>query len=72
MCVFDKGAAIAPENYEKIFGKFYQQDSSHSCEGNGIGLSVVKHIVELHGGTVKAKSENGITYFTVELPDRKE
>lgn len=72
VCVFDKGAATAPENYEKIFGKFYQQDSSHSCEGNGIGLSVVKHIVELHGGTVKAKSENGITYFTVELPDRKE
>lgn len=72
VCVFDEGAAIAPENYEKIFGKFYQQDSSHAGEGNGIGLSVVKHIVELHGGTVKAESKNGITYFTVDLPARKE
>ena len=68
--VFDEGVAIAPENYTKIFGKFYQEDSSHSCDGNGIGLSVVKHIVQLHGGTVTAESECGTTTFRVVLPPR--
>lgn len=70
-CVSDEGEPIASENYEKIFGKFFQQDASHSREGNGIGLSVVKHIVMLHGGTVSAKSENGVTYFNVTLPFRQ-
>lgn len=62
------GIPIPDENTEKIFIKFYQQDKKDSREGNGIGLSIVKHVVTLHQGTVKAKSLDGITTFTVILP----
>ena len=61
------GVPIAEEDYEKIFGKFYQCDRS-GREGNGIGLSIVKRVVDLHGGSVSVKSEGGRTAFTVFLP----
>ena len=56
------------ENIEKIFNKFYQVDGSEFTEGNGIGLSIVKHIVELHNGKITAFSKNNKTTFTIELP----
>lgn len=62
------GVAIKEEEREKIFNKFYQADTIHTKEGNGIGLSVVKHIISLHNGTIVAGSENGKTTFTIELP----
>lgn len=66
--VSDDGPGIAVGEEERIFGKFYQSDSSHEAEGNGLGLALVKNIVTLHGGTVSAKS--GTSEFTVFLPDR--
>ena len=52
----------------KIFNKFYRVESSGQREGNGIGLSIVKHIVELHDGKVFVNSAEGNTEFIVELP----
>ena len=66
--IADTGPAIPEEDMEKIFGKFYQIDQSHSIAGNGIGLSIVKRIVDLHGGKVYAGREDDKTVFTVELP----
>lgn len=58
---------IPPEKQEIIFAKFYQADESHAAEGNGIGLAVVKKVVDLHCGTVHVTSQNGKTTFTVSL-----
>ena len=63
------GEPIPPEKIDKIFRKFYQTDESHSSKGNGIGLAIVKKIVELHHGTVTAKSENGMNSFAVFIPN---
>ena len=62
------GSTIPPEQQEKIFNKFYQGDESHAAEGNGVGLAIVKRVVELHSGTVRVSSRNNVTIFTVELP----
>lgn len=66
--VINIGVEILEENIDKIFNKFYQVDGSEFTEGNGIGLSIVKHIVELHNGKISATSKNNKTTFTVELP----
>ncbi|MBE6925984.1 MAG: HAMP domain-containing histidine kinase [Ruminococcaceae bacterium] len=66
--VINCGADIPPEKLPRIFQKFYQADESHAESGNGIGLAIVKRIVELHKGSVSAKSQNGITSFCVTLP----
>ena len=61
------GIEIPESEQNAIFGKFYQCDKSRSTDGNGIGLSIVKHIVTLHEGSVSVTSENGKTTFTVSL-----
>ena len=66
--ILNTGSEIPVEQQQKIFGKFYQADESHSAEGNGIGLAVVKKIVSLHKGTVQVSSEDSTTCFTVILP----
>lgn len=66
--VTNYGAPIPPESIDKIFNKFYQGDVSHASHGNGIGLSIVKRITELHGGAVSVKSNAEATTFTVTLP----
>jgi signal transduction histidine kinase/ActR/RegA family two-component response regulator len=70
--VSDTGQGIAPEFLPHVFERFRQADSSstRSKGGLGLGLSIVKHLVELHGGAVRAKSRGvgqGAT-FVVELP----
>jgi signal transduction histidine kinase/ActR/RegA family two-component response regulator len=70
--VTDTGRGIAPEFLPYVFERFRQADSSSSrlYGGLGLGLSIVRHIVELHGGTIRAESPGedlGAT-FTVELP----
>ena len=62
------GVEISEENRTKIFNKFYQVDATHSKEGNGIGLSIVKHIIDLHRGSINVTCENGHTIFIVSIP----
>jgi len=70
--VADSGCGISEEALPHIFEKFYQADSSHSTKGNGLGLPLVKRIVELCGGTVEVSSKPGAgTEFTVTLKERE-
>ena len=64
----NNGKEITEEEKAKIFAKFYQTDKAHTRSGNGIGLSIVKSIVTLHGGEVEVLSEGGINTFRVTLP----
>ena len=67
--IWDNGCGMDQEMIDHIFDRFYQGDLSHTAEGNGIGLTVVKRIAELHGGSVFVYSEPGIgTNFKVILP----
>lgn len=67
--VIDNGPGMDQETQTRIFEKFYQGDSSHSVEGNGLGLTLSKRIVELHGGKISVSSIVGKgTTFTVTLP----
>ena len=67
--VRDHGEGMSPETQKRIFEKFYQGDSAHATEGNGLGLSLVKRIVDLCGGRIEVASELGKgTAFTVYLP----
>jgi PAS domain S-box-containing protein len=70
--VRDTGRGINPEFLRYVFDRFRQADSSSTRKygGLGLGLSIVRHIIELHGGTVEADSpgEGGGATFTVEMP----
>jgi CheY-like chemotaxis protein len=70
--VADTGVGIAPEVLPRIFERFSQADSSttRSYGGLGLGLAIVRHIVDMHGGTVEAESrgEGQGTTFTIKLP----
>src|SRR5688572_4048804 len=72
ICVTDSGIGIKPEFVPYLFERFQQGDLSttKAYGGLGLGLSIVKHLVELHGGTVRASSpgqDQGAT-FTIDLP----
>lgn len=67
--ITDNGIGMDKATAERIFEKFYQGDSSHATGGNGLGLAMVKRIVELCGGRIRVKSEpDKGTQFTVYLP----
>ncbi len=67
--VADTGIGIAAGDLPRVFERFFRADKARSGEGNGLGLSLVKRVVELHGGSVAATSQpdSGST-FTVTLP----
>lgn len=66
--VEDNGPGLTEEAKKHIFDKFYQGDSSHKQEGNGLGLPLVKRILSIAGGSITAENaENGGCRFTVIL-----
>lgn len=70
--VTDSGCGIPEESIPHIFEKFYQADVSHATKGNGLGLPLVKKIVELCGGEIRVESTVGVgTAFTVTLPNNR-
>lgn len=70
--VRDHGEGMDESTQKRIFEKFYQGDSAHATEGNGLGLSLVRRIVDLCGGTIRVDSAPGEgTAFTVSLPDTR-
>ncbi|MDN5655330.1 MAG: ATP-binding protein, partial [Kocuria sp.] len=68
--VADDGPGIDPEFQDKIFARFARADQARSGEvgTSGLGLPIVKAIVEAHGGTVSFTSRPGNTEFEVRLP----
>ena len=75
--VCDDGIGIPKEDLTKIFNDFYRSSNAKkvSTDGSGLGLSVVKQVIERHGGTIKAESPSKIggmsnpgTCFTIQLP----
>ena len=71
IAVIDTGIGIAPENINKLFQPFIQIDSALNRQyaGTGLGLALVKRIVELHGGEVGLTSKIGVgSCFTIDLP----
>ena len=70
--VRDSGPGMDEATRRRIFEKFYQGDTAHAAEGNGLGLSLVRRIVDLCQGSVEVKSAPGAgSAFTVRLPIRE-
>jgi signal transduction histidine kinase len=69
--ISNSGEEIPKDKRDKLFNKFYQGDESRSVGGNGIGLAIVKRIVDLHSASITVNSENGLNSFTVLLPKKQ-
>jgi two-component system heavy metal sensor histidine kinase CusS len=65
------GDVIAAEYLERVFDRFFRVDPSRqrSSVGTGLGLAITKSIVVAHGGEIKAESDDGVTRFTIALPN---
>ena len=70
--VSDTGEGFSEEVGKRLFEKFYQGDSSRSQLGNGLGLALVKRVIDLLGGTIEVESTLGVgSTFTVHIKDLK-
>lgn len=69
--ISDNGIGMDEQTKQNIFDRFYQGDISHATEGNGLGLSLVRKIVQLHNGSIKVESflKKGST-FIVSIPQQ--
>jgi len=68
-CIRDEGIGMTTEDIEKLFHKFERGCNVGNIKGSGLGLCIVKHIVDLHGGTISVESAIGKgSVFTVALP----
>ena len=71
--VHDNGSGIEAQHLPRIFDRFYRADSARSSQGSGLGLSLVKSIMDLHGGSATAHSQPGKeTTVTLVFPRRRE
>lgn len=70
--ISNHGKTIPAKKLESVFEKFYRLDSARSTGtgGAGLGLAIAREIVTAHGGTIHAESEEGITKFITELPEK--
>ena len=69
VAVSDSGCGIAPEHLPRVFDRFYRAESSRGSDGAGLGLALVKSIVDLHGGSATIQSEIGSgTTVTLRFP----
>jgi len=66
--IVNHGPQIPPEQMKRLYDKFWQGDPSRAAEGTGIGLSIVKKVVDLHNGQIAVESTPEETIFTVRLP----
>ena len=67
--ISDQGPGIDSDNLDLIFKRFYKEDSARGARGNGLGLAIAQRIVNLHHGSITAKSDVGIgTTFIIRLP----
>ena len=70
--VSDQGDGISPDTAKHIFDKFYQGDTSHTTQGNGLGLNIADRILQLHKGEIIVKkTDNEGTDFQVSLPQTR-
>ena len=69
----NEGDIIPEEKLQRIFEQFYRVDTARMGKtgGAGLGLAISKEIVELHGGSITAKSEKHMVEFMIKLPARQ-
>jgi two-component system sensor histidine kinase BaeS len=70
LTVLDTGVGIPAQHLPHVFDRFYKADQSRSQAGSGLGLSIVRAIVERHGGAVSVRSRPGETVFEIQIPLR--